>query len=614
MSFRPSYEGDPTVKRSLGEYRANYLYPSPFLDISSLAMPNSIYEMFRYCEYYYYNEGIVNTIVNKWTAFGLTDIIFTDKDGAPLDKGAKDVIDSIFDELKIKELLQDIGTEYHVYGNALLQHIQLSKRRYRCGDCGHSYDMESIKHVKIKDFVVTGECVKCKTTKIFQPVDIQAKTNSIRFKLINPITLRPRHSQYTGETVWYQSIPADDIKALQQGDKFMHEYTPKIVIDAAKKKTAIKLASTEVYHFKNKTLSGWESCWGKPLIQPILKELFQLQILMKAQESIAMDRIIPFSVIYPLAQQEGSSPGGYSMGIDKGAFRANMAKELQAHRMDPNRKMISSMPVGEVKLGGDAKQLTLYSEISEMYKNIVIKLGFPQELMFGGMSWSSSSVSLRMVEKEYLNYRTRLEDVLNNFILPKVKIHYQLNGDIKAKFTKFKMADDPAFLSLIANLASSDKVSLSKFLNEINYSTPDEELESFKADYQLEIKKQREREKLKAFYAETGEINGTTFGAEEEEIPEQGAEATDTEESAAAKPTAKKESTDKTSAKKAPVKKEASAEMSGDDKKAYTMSPAELKRTVSGLKAMNAEERKPVMLNIKNGYPALYKQVVEAMK
>jgi len=85
-------------------------------------------------------------------------------------------------------------------------------------------------------------------------------------------------------------------------------------------------------------------------------------------------------------------------------------------------------------------------------------MGVPQEFIFGGLQYSGSNVSMRMLENHFLGYRQGLLHLLRDFALHKVA-NYLGWAKVDIEFRRFKMADDLQRLFFYQQLNQAGKVS-----------------------------------------------------------------------------------------------------------------------------------------------------------
>jgi hypothetical protein len=109
----------------------------------------------------------------------------------------------------------------------------------------------------------------------------------------------------------------------------------------------------------------------------------------------------------------------------------------------------------------------LTQEIRAWSEHIIAGMGCPQEFVFGGLTWSGSSVSLRMLENQFLNYRDMQEQFLKYFLIPNVA-RFMGWREISVHMTAFRMADDVQAKQLLLQLNQLRKVSDKTLLAEFN--------------------------------------------------------------------------------------------------------------------------------------------------
>ena len=218
-----------------------------------------------------------------------------------------------------------------------------------------------------------------------------------------------------------------------------------------------------VFHWARWTLAGADQGWGKPLIIHSLQRLFYLYTLRRAQESAAIQRIIPFDIIYPQATREVSPVDHLNLP----AWQNAMRKELERWRADPNYIAVMPQPIGMERVGGDGRGLLLAGEIEQGNKEVAAGMGVPIEFVYGGLSWTGSSISLRMLENMFLTYRLGVEEFLQ-FVVESVRKLKRMPA-CTVKMTELRMADDIQRMQLIMQLNAQNKVSDEDMTSQFGY-------------------------------------------------------------------------------------------------------------------------------------------------
>lgn len=164
--------------------------------------------------------------------------------------------------------------------------------------------------------------------------------------------------------------------------------------------------------------------------------------------------------------------------MNLGKWKSQIEEQVKKWRMDPNHIGIFPIPIGYQELGGNARALMLTPEMKFLEEEIINSMGVPLEFIKGGSTFTSGSVSLRIVENHFLTYRELLSDFINNFVITKVR-QFLNYPSMSVSFKKFKMADDIQAKQVVMNLNSSGKLSDSKLLEELGYD-PSKEFDEIK--------------------------------------------------------------------------------------------------------------------------------------
>jgi hypothetical protein len=223
------------------------------------------------------------------------------------------------------------------------------------------------------------------------------------------------------------------------------------------------------FHMRRPTLAGQDRGVGVPLLLPVLKDTFYLQIMKKAQEAILVEHIVPLRVLFPQAGSGSSDPYTTINLID---WRDQIAQEIARWRTDNNYIPILPLPVGNQTIGGDGRALLLTQEIQAWSEQIMVGMGVPREFLMGGMSYAGTNVSMRMLENMFIGYLQRQRD-LARFIMRQVSSY--LGWPLaNIRFKPFKMADDLQRKAFEFQLNAAGKISDTTLLASSDMSQEDE--------------------------------------------------------------------------------------------------------------------------------------------
>jgi hypothetical protein len=160
-----------------------------------------------------------------------------------------------------------------------------------------------------RNFEFYWQCPKCRHHAPAKVSDRYIKSSKgIRLLRWNPEDVDIRYNDLNGEYTYYYEIPVQLKNDIIMGKKHIVEEVPQVFIDALRKRKAVVFSKDNIFHFKRPTLAGQDRGWGTPLLLPVLKDAFYLQILKKSQEAIALEHIVPLRVLFPQAGSATSDP------------------------------------------------------------------------------------------------------------------------------------------------------------------------------------------------------------------------------------------------------------------------------------------------------------------
>jgi len=396
-------------------------YPSPFLNLSDMNIPEKSSSIFRWCKYYYMFDPLIAGAINSLATFPVTDIYLedleskSDKSTEPSEE-LKFYKNMFFKKLNIHKLLIEIGIDYWLYGNCFIFGEMTTNEK---GE-------KEWKHITRLD-----------ASKMI--IDVNPATQEKKYK-------------------W--RIP-ERIVQIVTTKKPIEEYKkiPELIKEAVKKDKVIVIKNDNIYHFSRPTDSMGDSVWGTPVIANVLKLLMYRNVLRQAQEAIAKEHIVPFRVYY-FQQIENYNPN-----INWDGVAGNFAAELKKAAMDPNYKVVSPVPVNVLNIGGHGRSLLLTPEIEQIQAEILAGMNVPREFIFGGISYSGSSISLKILENHFITYRLLLKDFMQNFIIKKLAMARgeildddDEEGMVTVRMADLKMQDDVQQKQLVINLNAAGKL------------------------------------------------------------------------------------------------------------------------------------------------------------
>jgi hypothetical protein len=442
------------------------VYPSPFFDIAQTYMPPTVKELFRWCLYFFYKDPLIGSGVTKLAEYPVTDFVYH-ADAKHVRESWKELLE---DTLNLKPFLIEIGLDFFAYGNSFVSLNLPFIRWIQCPKCDALWRITDPRfEFKLQNFEFNFRCRTCEGTVVGKIIDRPIRDKSgINFVRWDPRNIDIHYNPITGRSKYRYKIPNKIRRAIQDGSREILAEIPAIFIQALKKRRDIALSDQNLFHFKRPTLAEQDMGWGKPLIMHSMGRMFYLYVLRRAQEAIAMSRILPLEFIFP---QANSQQDPYQH-VNLSSWSGMVQDEIRKWRTDPNYISVVAVPLGFERLGGDGRALLLGPELEITNKEVASGMGIPLEFLMGGLSWSGSSVSLRTLENHFLLYRRLLLRFVG-WLKNRIRLYLGM-PDIEIGFTEFKMADDIQRKQIVIQLNAANKISDHTLLTELGFDYDDE--------------------------------------------------------------------------------------------------------------------------------------------
>lgn len=458
-------------------------YPSPFFDVAHTWLPVTIKQMFRWCRYYFLTNSLIHATAFKLSEYPVTDIVVEHENPEVVKKWTE----FLQDQLLYRSFQIEAGLDYHVYGNSIISVNCPFQKMLQCAHCGFE---EKASHIKNSWRFVSLEfrltCPRCGQQAPAKVRDVHIRNASgIRLMRWNPENIEIGYNDVTGEYTYFYDMPVHIKRDIEIGRKDTVDKMPQIFIQAMKEQKSILFSPDALFHLKRPSLATQDRGWGTPILLPVLKDTFYLQIMKKAQEAILLEHIVPLRVLFP---QPGSGSADPYTSINLADWRDHVAREIAHWRYDQNYIPIMPLPVGNQTIGGDGKALLLAGEIQQWSEQIMVGMGVPREFLIGGMSYAGTNVSMRMLENAFIRYIQRHEQLLR-FVIREVAA-YMRWPVVNVRFKPFKMADDIQRKAFLLQLNQNNKISDKTLLADSDLSVEEENAHMLhEADGRLEATK-----------------------------------------------------------------------------------------------------------------------------
>lgn len=439
-------------------------YPSPFFDVSQQFLPSDQGQLHKWCRYYFLTNPIINAACSKMAEYPVTPLLFETED-SNLQKTYKE-LERI---LKLRDFQVEVGLDYFVYGNAFVSVFFPMTKYLICEKCGERHRASTSRsRYKWRNLKFFLNCRACKHEGYAKEFDQYLQSiRDIRLVRWNPENIKIKYNEITGQSKYYFKLPKSTVNDIKVGDKDTIETIPSEFIDAARKSKALLFNKENIYHLKRPTIAQKDQGWGTPLLYPVLKDAFYLQVMKKAQESVLMEHIVPLRMIYP-GPATGGNDGPYG-SYNLSNWKAKVDAEINTWKRDNNYIPVLPVNVGFQQFGGNARALMMYQEMRMVSEQMLAGAGIPQEFIFGGLQWSGSNTSLRALENMLLGYNRQRHELIIDFIIKKIA-RFMRWPLVEARFEKFKMADDLQRAMFYLQLNQAQKISDRRLMEEIGES------------------------------------------------------------------------------------------------------------------------------------------------
>jgi hypothetical protein len=234
-------------------------------------------------------------------------------------------------------------------------------------------------------------------------------------------------------------------------------------LKAVRDNKMFKFAPNYIYHMKVAPPAGIDQQWGFPPLTSAIKMFFYAAVLRKANEAIALDHLVPFRILFPKQASANADP---IQTISIARMFEEVKQGIREHRKDPLTIMHSPVPVDSTQIGGDGRALLTLGEVKEAEDNIIAAMGIPREFIYGGLSFTGSAITLRMLENQLLTYTSELNELLQWITDRSTKILGW--GSVDVELTEFKLIDDVQQKQLIMQLNQTSQLISNTTIAELN--------------------------------------------------------------------------------------------------------------------------------------------------
>jgi hypothetical protein len=425
---------------------------SPLFDFLTAFAPRKLKDLFRLCEYLYFNSAQIYAALQKFCTYPVTDITYETQNEA-----LKEYYEDLHNKtLKTKRILIRAAVDKFVYGNAFFSMYAPFVRFLKCPRCSVLSNIQQVTYkFKLKKLAFNYVCKGCNTRVDAGAKDVVDRkiTRKDRISVIrwDSKLMDIDYNPITGHSEYYYTIPKEIKERCAKGNKHLIDTMPMEFLQAIREDKIFKFAEGQVFHMRMDAPAGIEAQWGFPPLASTIKLFFYAAVLRKANEAIALDYIVPLRIVSPKQSSANADP---MTTISLSKWTSEMKSSVKKWRRDPLHIMWSPVPAEVTHLGGQARALMTLGEIQAAEDNIIAAMGLPKEFIYGGFSAMGSGIQLRVLENQLVHQTGDLNDLLQWITDMSAK---QLGrGTVVVALAPFRFIDDVQQKALLLQLNGAD--------------------------------------------------------------------------------------------------------------------------------------------------------------
>lgn len=476
-------------------------FDNPFFLPSSSYYPNSLSSAFDFCRFLYFTVPIYRQVALRTARYFITEFEYLGK-GSSSEKENLDLY--LKDVLKLKGVMMQMGDEWGCYGNAfttfyypfnrMLVDTRSGKNKYYNLNLFDSIKDKVEFNSKDMTYIVPDPANGFKTKIALNFVDVKVKDkNKIRLRPIDPRYIRIQFNEISGKSRYILKFNNRIRSNVMNNYLYSIDDTPRSMLEAIKENKDFAFYDNEVFHFRSPVISGLSyQNWGLP--EPIanFRQIYQILIYQKLDETVALDYMLPFRIF----SAEPSSQGGDIMqNLDMSVWSSEIKKIIDSRRKDKFAMHAFPFPVNYQEFGGNGKMLTPKDLLEFQINNLFNCCGFPQELFTGSLNVNQVPTALRLFQNNfwflYENYNT-----FTKWVVKKIQ-EYTDEQPIDIQLQLPKLADNIELTNVKLQLGMQGDLPRDSYLKALGISNGvDAVIKRREEDMEIELQTQKKQEEL----------------------------------------------------------------------------------------------------------------------
>lgn len=484
-------------------------FTSPFTDLAMQYAPRTFADALKLCKHLYLNNSTYKAASEGVVSYFLTKANLTGQADPEIKK-----MDVSLKKFGVMARLKEMGEDRMCYGNSYASIIPPIRRFLKCAVCkSTAIPIEKIAcDFRFTDLSFHARCPHCARVTRHMVKDFADRDPS-RIKLTrwDPERIVIEFNEITHDVNYWMDIDAYTKSRIKEGDKFYLATTPWSFIQAIHRDQRYKFNKDYFYHMKESCIAGVQlRGWGLPSILSSFKNFFRLQILLRYDETLMMDYIVPMRIISPAATSVGQGGNSMMQTADMARFREQFQEGVVRHRLDGADWNFFPFAVNYQPIGGEGKALNQADAIRNEEDRLLNARGFPPELYRGTLTIQAAAIGLRLFERRWQPFVDELNGALQwmtDTISSLTKV-----GQVDAELDSITVADDAIRQQIRLQLMSAQQISKDTALAPLGIDAKSEQEKILEESQDSQRKQQKAQTDLEMEQLSLGSQEGEAAG------------------------------------------------------------------------------------------------------
>ena len=280
----------------------------------------------------------------------------------------------------------------------------------------------------------------------------------IRLLKVDPRRMYLQSSLISGECRYIYRFEQWFVQQIKDSRLWQVNETPIEMLRAIKENQDFLFDHDQIFHLKGPVISGVSNNgWGLPETLVNYRNLHQLQVYRRIDESVGLDYMLPFRMFSP---NWGDKIGDATVNTLLGHWQSQLQDLIAKRRKDQTSMFALPFPVKYDEFGGNGKALTPFEMVEFQTNNMLDSMGYPAELFKGSLDVQQIPTTLRLFENTFHFLHRGFEQYIK-WVTRRVR-DYQKREQLGVSLQLPSMADDLEERNTYLQLAAGGEVSRAK--------------------------------------------------------------------------------------------------------------------------------------------------------